>query len=144
MLKRTPLRPKKNYTLKRTPLKSKGAGLKRSPIKAKPYNLKRTTLKKQNDEYKEAWEEARKKRLDTDGGRCAICKKKATVVHHIHLRSKRPDLRLNQNNLISLCPRHHFHSGSEKYQEQCELLARAMHITAEELLHNAEQPDSEE
>ena len=43
------MRPKKNYTLKRTPLKSKSAGLKRSP------------MKKQNDKYKEEWEEARKK-----------------------------------------------------------------------------------
>ena len=131
MLKRTPLRPKKNYTLKRTPLKFKSAGLKRSP------------MKKQNDRYKEEWEEARKKRLETDGGKCVVCKKKATEVHHIHLRSKRPDLRLNQNNLRSLCKKHHFHMGNERYEQQCELLARVEHITVEELLYNAEQPEED-
>ena len=131
MLKRTPLRPKKNYTLKRTPLKAKSVGLKRSP------------MKKQNKEKKKAWEEARQKRLDKDGGKCVVCHKKATEVHHIHLRSKRPDLLLNQNNLRSLCSKHHFHQGNENYDKQCELLARVEHITVEELLHNAEQTDGE-
>lgn len=144
MLKRTPLRPKKNYTLKRTPLKTKGAGLKRSPLKTKSVQLKRTPIKKQNEQYKKDWEEARKKRLETDGGKCVVCKKKATQVHHIHLRSKRPDLILNQNNLRSLCNRHHFHMGNERYQEQCELLARVEHITVEELLEKAQQPDEGE
>lgn len=144
MLKRTPLRPKKNYTLKRTPLKVKSAGLKRSPLKAKPSQLKRTPLKKQNEQYKKDWEEARKKRLEIDGEKCVVCKKKATQVHHIHLRSRRPDLILNQNNLRSLCNKHHFHIGSEKYQEQCELLARVEHITVEELLDKAQQPDEGE
>lgn len=143
MLKRTPLRPKKNYTLKRTPLKSKGAGLKRSPLKIKTTQLKRTPLKKQNEEKKKAWEEARAKRLEKDNGKCVVCKKKATEVHHIHLRSKRPDLLLNQNNLRSLCSKHHFHQGNEKYDKQCELLARVEGITVEELLYNAEQPDGE-
>lgn len=144
MLKRTPLRPKKNYTLKRTPLKVKSAGLKRSPLKAKSTQLKKTLLRKQNEEKKKAWEEARQKRLATDGGKCVVCKKKATEVHHIHLRSKRPDLLLNQNNLRSLCSKHHCHQGSENYGKQCELLARVEHITVEELLDKAQQPDEGE
>ena len=144
MLKRTPLRPKKIYTLKRTPLKPKSAGLKKSNTENKQEHLKRTQIKKQNDKYKENWEKARTKRLETDCGKCVVCKKKATEVHHIHLRSKRPDLRFNQNNLRSLCKKHHFHSGNERYEQQCELLARVEHITVEELLEKAQQPDEGE
>ena len=132
MMKRTPLKPKKIYTLKKTPLKSKSC------------LLKKTELKKQNEKKKEAWEEARQKRLKTDKQRCVVCKKLATEVHHIHLRSKRPDLLLNQNNLRSLCSKHHFHSGSYLYKEQCQILAMVEGITVEELLKKAEQPEKEE
>lgn len=144
MLKRTPLRPKKIYTLKRTPLKVKTASLKRSPLKAKVSSLKKTAIKKQNDKYREDWKIARQKRLEKDGGKCVVCHAKATEVHHIHLRSKRPDLRLNQNNLVSLCSKHHLHMGNERYEEQCLIIARAKGITVEELLEQAQQPDEGE
>lgn len=144
MLRRTPLRPKKIYTLKRTPLKAKSTGLKRTPLKTKVSSLKKTSLKKQNDKYREDWKAAREKRLNTDGEKCVVCRAKATEVHHIHLRSKRPDLRLNQNNLVSLCSKHHFHCGNEKYEEQCLVIARAIGVTVEELLEKAQQPDEGE
>lgn len=131
-MKRTLLKPKKFYTLKKTPLKSNGN------------SLKKTELKKQNEKKKEAWEEARQKRLDIDNHRCIICKKPATEVHHIHLRSKRPDLLLNQNNLRSLCSKHHFHSGNDLYKEQCQIIAMVEGVTVEELLKKAEQPEKEE
>lgn len=127
-MKRTPLRPKKIYTLKRTPLKA-GLGYK---------GLKRTPLKKQSDKAKELWEKVREEALARDDGKCIICKAPATDVHHIHLRSKRPDLKYKLCNLVSLCKRHHFHQGSEKYQEQCEIIANKKGITVEELMKQAE------
>ena len=132
IMKRTPLKPKKFYTLKKTPLKSKSSV------------LKSTEIKKQNDKKREQWEEAREKRLKKDNYRCVVCKKPATEVHHVHLRSKRPDLLFNQNNLRSLCSKHHFHSGSDLYKEQCQILAIVEGITVEELLKKAEQPEKEE
>ena len=137
MLKRTPLKSKKFYILKKSPLKAKKVSLKKTELKkSEDYELK-----KQNEKKKEAWEKARQKRLEIDNFKCVICKKKATEVHHIHLRSKRPDLLLNQNNLRSLCSRHHFHKGSDKYKEQCMILALAEGITIEELLKRAEQKE---
>ena len=131
-MKRTPLKPKRFYNLKKTPLKNNGS------------LLKKTELKKQNEKKREEWEEARQKRLKTDNYRCVICKKPATEVHHVHLRSKRPDLLLNQNNLRSVCSKHHFHRGSDLYEEQCQIIAIAEGITVEELLKRAEQPEKEE
>lgn len=136
MLKRTPLKPKKFYTLKKSPIKVK-----------KTYTLKKTELKKpedyelkkQNEKKKEKWEEAREICIKNYKGKCAICGKPGNQVHHIHLRSKRPDLLLNQNNLILLCDKHHFHQGSDKYELQCEIIAMTLHITVEELLKKAEQ-----
>ena len=131
-MKRTPLKSKKFYTLKKTPLKSNGN------------YLKKTELNKQNEKKKEAWEEARQKRLKTDNYKCIICKKPATEVHHIHLRSKRPDLLLYQNNLRSMCSKHHFHKGSYLYKEQCQMIAMVEGVTVEELLKRAEQLEKEE
>lgn len=137
MLKRTPLKPKKIYTLKKSPLKSKKVSLKKTPLKpAEGYELK-----KQNEKKKEAWEKARDICIKRYKGRCRVCGKKGTQVHHIHLRSKRPDLLLNQNNLILLCDHCHFHGGSDKYELQCQVIANALHITVEELLKRAEQKD---
>lgn len=138
MLKRTPLKPKKFYTLKKSPIKVK-----------KTYTLKKTELKKpedyelkkQNDKAKEKWEEARKICIERYKGKCAICGKPGNQVHHIHLRSKRKDLLYNQNNLILLCDKHHMHSGSDRYELQCEIIAMALHITVEELLKKAEQKE---
>ena len=125
MLKRTPIKVKKNYILKKTELK-------------KPEDYK---LKKQNDKAKEKWEEARKICIERYKGKCAICGKSGNQVHHIHLRSKRKDLLYNQNNLILLCDKHHMHSGSDRYELQCQIIAIALHITVEELLKKAEQKE---
>lgn len=138
MLKKTPLKPKKFYTLKKSPLKAK-----------KTYTLKKTELKKpedyelkkQNDKAKEKWEEARKICIERYKGKCVICGKPGNQVHHIHLRSKRKDLLYNQNNLILLCDKHHFHKAMDGYKLQCEIIAMALHITVEELLKKAEQKE---
>lgn len=138
MLKRTPFKSKKVYSLKKSPLKTK-----------KNYTLKKTelkksvdyALKKQNEKVKEKWEEARQICIKRYNGKCAICGKKGTQVHHIHLRSKRKDLLLNQNNLILLCDHHHIHSGNDKYDLQCQLIAIKRGITVEELLKQAEQKE---
>lgn len=138
MLKRTPLKPRKFYTLKKSPLKAK-----------KTYTLKKTELKKpedyelkkQNDKAKEKWEEARQICIKRYNSKCAICGKKGTQVHHIHLRSRRKDLLYNQNNLILLCDKHHFHQGTDGYKLQCEIIAIALHVSVEELLKQAEQKE---
>ena len=138
MLKRTPLKPKKFYTLKKSPIKvKKNYILKKAELK-KPEDYK---LKKQNDKAKEKWEEARKICIERYKGKCAICGKSGNQVHHIHLRSKRKDLLYNQNNLILLCDKHHMHSGSDRYELQCQIIAVALHITVEELLKKAEQKE---
>ena len=138
MLKRTQLKPKKFYTLKKSPLKAKKSyTLKKTELK-KPEDYK---LKKQNDKAKEKWEEARKICIERYKGKCAICGKSGNQVHHIHLRSKRKDLLYNQNNLILLCDKHHMHSGSDRYELQCQIIAIALHITVEELLKKAEQKE---
>ena len=137
-MKKTPFKLKKVYTLKKTPLKVK-----------KFYTLKKTKLKvsensglkKQNEKSKEKWEEARNKCLERDKGKCQICGKPATQVHHIHLRSKRKDLLYTLSNLISLCDRHHFHIGSENYDLQCQIIAAKKGISVEELLKQAEKGD---
>ena len=138
MLKRTPLKPKKFYTLKKSPIKvKKNYILKKTELK-KPEDSK---LQKQNDKAKEKWEEARKICIERYKGKCAICGKSGNQVHHIHLRSKRKDLLYNQNNLILLCDKHHMHSGSDRYELQCQIIAIALHITVEELLKKAEQKE---
>ena len=138
MLKRTPLKPKKFYTLKKSPIKvKKNYTLKKTELK-KPEDYK---LKKQNDKAKEKWEEARQICINKYKGRCIVCGKKGTQVHHIHLRSKRKDLLYNQNNLVLVCDKHHIHSGNDRYELQCELIAMAFHISVEELLKRAEQKD---
>lgn len=137
MLKRTPLKPKKFYTLKKSPLKVKKVALKKTELK-KPENYE---LKKQNDKAKDKWEDARKICIERYKGKCAICGKKGTQVHHIHLRSRRKDLLYNQNNLILLCDKHHFHQGNDKYVLQCEIIAMALHMSVDELLKQAEQKE---
>ena len=136
MLKRTPLKPKKFYSLKKSPLKvKKNYILKKTALK-KPEDYE---LKKQNTKVKEKWEEARKECIARYKGKCIVCGKPGTQVHHIHLRSKRKDLLFNQNNLVLLCDKHHFHQGSDKYELQCEIIAIALHLSVEELLKQAEK-----
>ena len=134
MLKRTPLKPKKFYTLKKNPLKAKKVSLKKTELK-KPEDYE---LKKQNDKAKEKWEKVRKECLERDNYKCIICGKPATQVHHIHLRSKRKDLIYTLSNLCSLCDKHHFHSGNDKYDLQCQIIAMKKGISIEELLKQAE------
>lgn len=137
MLKRTPLKVKKSSGLKRT------GTLKKSSLKVKVVSLKKTELKKQNEDSKKKWEEARNKALERDNHKCIVCGKPATQVHHIHLRSKRKDLLYEINNLVSLCDIHHFHQSTELYNEQTELIARVKKVTVEELLKFAETKSEE-
>ena len=139
-MKKTPLKPKKIYTLKKTPLKSNSKGLAKTTALKKTCSLKKTNyeLKKQNEKAKERWEEVRELVLKRDNHKCIICGKKATQVHHIQLRSKRKDLIYSVNNLVSLCDAHHFHQGSEKYLEQTQLIANSKGISLEELLEFSE------
>ena len=153
-MKQTPLKAKKT-ALKRTSLK-KGKnyiGLSKTNSTLKKTSLKKTIsntlnktteLKKQSDKSRELWEEARNKCIERDKGKCQVCGKKGTQVHHIHLRSKRKDLLYELNNLILLCDKHHFHHGSEGYEEQTRLIADAKHISVEELLVFAETKKEED
>lgn len=135
MLKKTPLKAKKFYTLKKSPLKvKKNYSLKKTQLK-KPEDYE---LKKQSDKAKEKWEEARQKCLERDHNKCIVCGKLATQVHHIHLRSKRKDLLYFLPNLCSLCDKHHFHQGSDRYELQCQVIAIALHMSVEDLLKYAE------
>ncbi len=138
MLKRTALKSKKKITLRKTPLQIKVSykGLKHTQSE-----LKKTELVKQNIKAKKHWEKIREQCLRRDNYKCIICKKPATQVHHIHLRSKRKDLIYVLNNLCSLCDKHHFHQGMEKYFEQTKLIADSKHISIEELLQFAERKE---
>lgn len=144
MLKKTPLK-KKKVQFKKTPLKPGSKGLKVNSILTNNKNTlaRNTELKKQNDQTKEKWEKVRNQVLERDNFKCIVCKKPATQVHHIHLRSKRKDLLYEINNLVSLCNKHHFHQSTDKYEEQTLLIARAKHMTIEELLKFAETKSEE-
>lgn len=131
LVRKKPLIAKKPLNRSKS-LKSNNTTLNRNKL------LKRTELKKQNDKAKENWEKVREIVLQRDNYRCKICGKKATQVHHIHLRSKRRDLLYNINNLISLCDKCHFHRGSEKYFEQTKLIAYSMNMDIDDLLKYAE------
>lgn len=144
MLKRSVLKPKKKYTLKKTKL---GAGKsytglkKTSTLKSGNTELKKTELAKQNEKAKQRWEEVRQKVLARDNHKCVVCKKPATQVHHIHLRSKRKDLMYNMNNLVSLCSHDHGHQSTEGLEKVNIRIAKALHMTLEELLQFAETSD---
>lgn len=142
MLKRSGLKPKKFYTLKKTPLKQgKKTELKKTQLKQDVSILTKTTLKKQNTKAKDKWEEVRNLVLIRDNYKCVVCKKKATQVHHIHLRSKRKDLMYNMNNLVSLCSRDHGHQSTEGLEKVNIRIAKALHMTLKELLQFAETSD---
>ena len=168
MLKKTPLKSKNNQ-LKKTPLKSSSKGLKvhsslkksgnlnivtfttkRTPLKKttdlqnKGTNLaKNTELKKQNDKSKAKWEKVRNQVLERDNYKCVVCGKPATQVHHIHLRSKRKDLMYEINNLVSLCSHDHCHQSTEGLEQVNMRIAKALHMTLEELLRFAETKSEE-
>lgn len=131
LVRKKPLVAKKPLN-RNNKLKVKSISLNRSKA------LKRTELKKQNDKAKEMWAKVREIVLQRDNFKCKICGKRATQVHHIHLRSKRKDLLYNLNNLVSLCENCHFHRGSEKYLEQTKLIAYSMNMSIDDLLKYAE------
>lgn len=141
MLKRSVLKPKKKYTLKKTKL---GAGkcytgLKKiSTLKSENTELKKTELAKQNEKAKQRWEEVRQKALIRDNHKCIVCKKPATQVHHIHLRSKRKDLLYSEKNLVSLCDKCHAHQSTDNLELVNRRIALALHMTLDELLRYAE------
>ncbi len=150
-MKRTPLKVKKVNSLKKCSLKSNTVSLKKTSTLKGNSSLKSTgtlnktngelvkiELKKQNEKSKEQWENARNRIIKRDHGKCRICGKPGTQVHHIHLRSKRKDLLYHDNNLILLCDKHHFHSSTDRYEEQTALIAKALNMTVEELLDFAE------
>lgn len=157
-MKKTPLK-NKNSQLKKTPLKSNLKGLKVNSslkrvnfLKVKGIELKKTKslqnkgtgltknteLKKQNSKAKEKWEQVRKQVLERDNFKCVVCGKPATQVHHIHLRSKRKDLMYEKNNLVSLCDKCHSHFSTDGLEKVNGRIARAKHMTLEELLKFAE------
>lgn len=140
MLKRTKIKLKKTYILKRKPLK-KGP-ISNTFLNKTNSELKRTELNKQNEKAKQKWEEVRKLILIRDNNKCIICGKPATHVHHIHLRSKRKDLLYTKNNLISLCAHCHAHHGTEGLEEVNLKIAKHKHMTLVELLAFAETNDS--
>ncbi len=162
-MKKTPLKAKQS-NLKKTPLKSKNNGLKANSslkqtsfLKVKGFLLKVTPgkgltktelknngneLKKQNDKAKEKWQEVRQKVIERDGGKCVVCGRPGTHVHHIHLRSKRKDLLYEMNNLVLLCSKHHDHTSTDGLYEVNERIAIAKHMTLEELLKFAETKES--
>lgn len=138
MLKKSSLKPKKLYTLKKTPLKQgKKTGLKKTQLKQDVSMLAKTTLKKQNTKARDKWEEVRNLVLIRDNYKCVVCKKKATQVHHIHLRSKRKDLIYFIPNLVSLCDRCHAHSSTDNLEYVNRRIAFAKGISLEELLKQA-------
>lgn len=141
MLKRSVLKPKKKYILKKTKLGAgkNYAGLKKiSTLKSGNTELKKTELAKQNEKAKQKWEEVRQKVLARDNHKCIVCKKPATQVHHIHLRSKRKDLLYSEKNLVSLCDKCHAHQSTDNLDWVNRRIALALHMTLEELLQYAE------
>lgn len=145
MLRKSPLK-KSEFKIKNTSIFKKTSILK-SNTKLSSKSILKTTnshldknvqLKKQSTVAKDKWNEVRKAVLKRDNDKCIVCGKKATQVHHIHLRSLRGDLVYTENNCVSLCDKHHFHRGTEKYKEQTELIALARRMSVEELLKFAE------
>lgn len=146
MLKRSPL--KKTSTLKvksfltsKSSLKSNNTLKGNSALRSNSALNVSKSLNKRNTTANDKWLDVRKKALARDNGKCIVCGRPATEVHHIHLRSNRKDLVYNLNTLVSLCSEHHFHKGSEKYKEQTELIARVKNMSVENLLKFAETTD---
>ena len=128
MLKKTKLGAGKSY-----------AGLKKTSIlKSGNVELKKTELTKQNEKAKQRWEEIRQKVLIRDNYKCIVCKKPATQVHHIHLRSKRKDLLYSEKNLVSLCDKCHAHQSTDNLDWVNRRIALVLHMTLDELLQYAE------
>ena len=86
-MKKTPLKCRKTYSLKKSPLVSKNktltsssSTLKRNSTLKASSSLKKTTvslakgeLKKQSDKAKELWIQARERIIKRDNGKCRVC-----------------------------------------------------------------------
>lgn len=141
MLKRSALKPKKKYVLKKKPLKAgkNYTGLKKTTtLNTNTIPLKKTELAKQNAKAKQQWEEIREQCLIRDNHKCIVCKKPATQVHHIQLRSKRKDLLYKLSNLVSLCDKHHDHHGTDGLDRVNIRIAQVKQISLEELIRLSE------
>lgn len=133
-MKKSPLNSKRKNALQRRKSLSTG-----NSSLCKNNSLKREKgLSKQAVKSADRWQIVRKQCVIRDNGICQICGEPGTEVHHIHLRSKRQDLKYVLSNLILLCKKHHFHQGSMNYQEQTQLIANKKGITVEQLLLEAE------
>ena len=76
--------------------------------------------------HSKEWKRVREVALARDGGMCQVClaryaagygvkPRRATMVHHIEPRDKRPDLALQLDNLVSLCDECHNREHPEKW-----------------------------
>lgn len=89
----------------------------RHKVKSSKYNADRYYRDRENNSYRlfyssKAWRDKRKEILERDNHACAICSElyritMAQDVHHILNLRENYDLRLDNDNLISLCSDHH-------------------------------------
>ena len=85
-----------------------------STIKAKSYTLKKSPIKKVSKKSARLWEAARKLCLERYENKCFLCGATDNLeVHHILLRSARPDVKYDQSNLVTLCSKCHNHHGKD-------------------------------
>lgn len=79
--------------------------------------------------HTEAWKRVRELVLQRDQGMCRDCMRemelgygmkprRATLVHHIQPLREHPELALDPDNLISLCPRHHEEKHAERRERE--------------------------
>lgn len=99
-----------------------------STIKAKPYTLKKSPIRKVSKKAASLWAEARRICLNRFGHKCLLCGATTNLeVHHILLRSDRPDLKYDQDNLCVLCSKCHNHHGKdEAYFRLTERITKAL------------------
>ena len=89
----------------------------RNKVKSSKYNADRYSRDRENNSYRlfyssKDWREKRKEILERDNHACVICSElyritMAQDVHHILNLRENYDLRLDNDNLISLCSDHH-------------------------------------
>ena len=88
----------------------RGGFLKRTPFKRPdPFGLRKRSKKSNRVQYKEEqWKKAVRAR---DGFQCqfptCFTRSRSIDVHHIAMRSRRPDLKFVQDNGVCLCRQHH-------------------------------------
>ena len=124
----------------------------RHKVKSSKYNADRYSRDRENNSYRlfyssKAWREKRKEILERDNHACVICSElyritMAQDVHHILNLRENYDLRLDNDNLISLCSDHHkmVHSfGADNKEKLLKLVEHLKlkdeHIATLELMH---------